>query len=110
MVNNMEDERIFTHSQKYPYRFQSKSLAPLKGGNGKARFSVEPMVYIPGAGWDIIDVNVKGNEFIIGLIKYIRSKEFAGVEHTGHSSTVMRANLEKLWGYRIDELWGEDEK
>lgn len=105
-----ENERIFTHAQKYPYKFQSKSLAPLKGGSSKARFSVEPMIYIPGSGWDIIDINVKSNEFAIGFIKYVKLKEFMGLEHTGHSAKMLREKLEKLWGYRIDELWGENEK
>lgn len=96
------DERIFTHAQKYPYKFQSKSLAPLKGGSGKARFSVEPMIYIPGSGWDIIDINVKGNEFVVGFIKYVELKEFMGLEHTGHSSKILKEKLEKLWGEKFD--------
>lgn len=103
MVNNMdENERIFTHAQKYPYKFQSKSLAPLKGGTGKARFSVEPMVYIPGSGWDIIDINVKGNEFAIGFIKYVELKEFMGYEHNGYNSKTLKKNLEEAWNMHID--------
>ncbi len=98
----MSEERIFTHAQKYPFKFQSKSLAPVKGGSGKARFSVEPMIYITGSGWDIVDFHVKGNEFAIGFWKYVRSKELVGLEHTGDTSDQIKATLEKLWGEPIE--------
>jgi len=98
----MTEERIFTHSQKYPFRFQSSSLAPAKGGSGKARFSVEPMIYIPGSGWDIVDIHAKGNEFALGFYKYVQFKEFMGLEHTGDTSEQIKTKLEKIWGEKIE--------
>ena len=96
------EERVFTTKPKYQFRFQSSSLAPVKGGSGKARFSVEPMVNIPGGGWDIVDFHVKGNEFAVGFYKYVRSKELMGYEHTGDSSKKIKATIEKIWGEPIE--------
>jgi len=91
----MSNERVFIHSQKYMYRFQSNTYAAKKGGRGQ--FSIELMVYIPGAGWDIVDINVHDNELVLGYIKAIEFKEFMGLEHVGFPSKDLRIKIEKLW-------------
>lgn len=98
----MSEERIFVHSQKYQYRFQSNTYAAKKGGTGRGQFSIELMIYIPGAGWDIVDINVHDNELALGYIKAIEFKEFMGLEHVGDSSKDLKIKLEKLWGKKID--------
>lgn len=98
----MENERVFIHAQKYPFRFQTNTYAPKKGGTGKGQFSIEIMVYVTGAGWDIVDVNVHDNELVMGYIKKIEFKEFMGLEHVGHSSKHLKEKIEKLWGYKVE--------
>ena len=97
--------RTHIHTQKYTYRFQSESLAPLKrvGGVGKPRFSVEPMVYVSAVGWEIIDPMASGNELMIGFRNYVRMKEFMGYEHTGLSSDEITTFLTNLWGKGEDD-------
>ncbi len=86
-----EDKSIreHIHIQKYTFRFHSETLSPIvssKGGSGKPRFSVEPMVYISGTGWEIVNPMETGNEFMIGFRNYVRFKELMGYEHTGLTS------------------------
>lgn len=97
----MEPERIITYGQKYPYKLQTNTYAPKKSGSGKGQFSVEIMVYVPGAGWDIVDINVHDNELALGVLKKIEFNEFLGLEHVGDSSKTLKEKLEKLWGYKI---------
>ena len=81
--------------------FHHESLAPIlqsKGGSGKPRFSVEPMVYITGVGFEQIDPMAKGNEFMIGFLNYVRMMEIMGYEHTGHSSDEILTYMENMWG------------
>ena len=99
----MDNERIITYGQKYPYRLQTNTYAAKKGGSGKGQFSVEIMVYVPGAGWDIVDINVHDNELAMGVLKKIQFNEFMGMEHVGDSYDILKAKLEKLWGYKIEE-------
>lgn len=98
----MENERVFVHAQKYPFRFQSNTYAAKKGGTGKGLFSIEVMVYVPGAGWDIVDINVHDNELVLGYIKAIEFKEFMGLEHVGHTSVELKRRIEELWGHKIE--------
>jgi len=98
----MKNERVVTYGQKYPYRLQTSTYAAKKGGSGKGQFSVEIMVYVPGAGWDIVDVNVHDNELLLGVLKKIEFNEFLGMEHVGDSSAKLYDKLEKLWGYKIE--------
>lgn len=106
MDGNNEDKsyREHKHIQNTKATFHSESLAPIKkdGIAGKPRFSVEPLVYIQGVGWEIVNVFEKGNEFAIAFYKYIQLKEFMGYEHTGLSSHEIRIKLENLWGQKID--------
>lgn len=96
--------REHKHIQNTKATFHSETLAPLKnpdGSKGKPRFSVEPLVYIQGVGWEIVDVFEKGNEFAIAFYNYIKMKEFFGYEHTGLSSDEIKTKLENLWGEKI---------
>lgn len=80
--------------------FHSESLAPIKikdGGTGKPRFSVEPMVYITGVGFEQIDPMARGNEFMIGFRNYVRVKELMGYDHTGHTSDQITTMMENIW-------------
>lgn len=93
--------REHIHTQKYTFRFQSESLAPVKvkdGGSGKPRYSIEDMLYISGVGWEIVDPTASGNEYMLGILKYMRQKELQGYEHTGLSADEYKKKLEELWG------------
>ena len=84
--------------------FHSETLSPIKmvGGRvGKPRFSVEPMVYITGVGWEVVDPMASGNEFMIAFYNYVRIHEMMGYEHTGLSSAEIKQVLENLWGEKI---------
>ena len=100
-----EDKSIreHRHIQNTKATFHSETLSPIKkdGILGKPRFSVEPLVYIQGVGWELIDIMEKGNEFAIAFYNYVKLKEFMGYEHTGLSSDEIRTKLEHLWGQKI---------
>lgn len=96
-------KREHVHIQTTKAMFHSETLAPLKGGSGKPRFSVEPTIYIAGLGWDTVDPMNSGNEFIIGFYNYVRSKELMGYEHTGLTSEEIKQTYTNLWGKWIDE-------
>jgi hypothetical protein len=84
--------------------FHSETLAPVKhkdGTTGKPRFSVEPLVYIAGVGWEAVDPMASQNEFMIAFRNYVRIKELMGYEHTGHTSTEITQILENLWGEKV---------
>ena len=98
----MENERVVTYGQKYPFKLQTNTYAAKKGGSGKGLFSVEILAYIPASGWDIVDINVHDNELLLGVLKKIELNEFLGLEHVGDSSVKLREKLEKLWGYKIE--------
>src|SRR5689334_21540574 len=93
-------KREFYHIQASPYRFQSKMYAPEKEKSkmiGKPRFSVEVMVYVSGAGLDIVDPLNSGNELMIAFRNYIRMKEMLGYEHLGLSSTAITQLMKNMW-------------
>lgn len=90
--------REHRHTQLYPYRLQSNTYAPEKGGDGKPRFSVEVMVYVPGGGLDRVDPMVTGNEIMVMFRNYVRMKEFLGYRHIGLNSDEITTMMEKLWG------------
>lgn len=96
-------KREHLHVQDVKFRFQSNVLAPVKTvrGMGKPRFSVEPMVYVTGMGWDNVDVFNVGNELVISFYKYVQLKEFMGYEHLGLSSSEIKEKL-LLMGYTIE--------
>lgn len=101
----VSDTREHIYTQKYTYRFQSESLAPIKDkikGLGKPRFSVEPMVYVSSVGLVVVDPLAQSNEFMIAFRNYVRVKEFMGYEHTGKSSDEITTFLNNLWGIDID--------
>ncbi len=98
--------REHIHIQKYTFRFHSETLSPIlttKGGSGKPRFSVEPMVYISGTGWEIVNPVETGNELMIGFRNYVRMKELMGYEHTGLTSQEITTTLNNLWDMDIDD-------
>jgi len=91
--------REHIHSQKYTFRFQSETLAPLKDDPQKRpRFSIEEMIYVSGVGWEILDINAPSNPFLMGILNYIRQKELQGYKHTGLDSVQYKEELEKIWG------------
>ena len=94
-------KRIHEHIQMTKATFHSESYASLVKG-GKPRFSVEPMVYVTGAGWNTVDPMARGNEFMIAFYNYVRIKETMGYEHTGLSSSEIKVALENMWGEKID--------
>ena len=97
--------REHRHLQMTKATFHSESYAPVKikdGGAGKPRFSVEPMIYITGVGWEQVDPMARGNEFMIAFYNYVRIKEIMGYEHTGLKSSEIKQRLENMWGERID--------
>jgi len=98
----MEDTstREHIHTQRYPYRFQTETYAPLRqtGGTGRGRFSVEAMIYVPGMGWDSVNPFVKGNDFIISFYYYIKMHELMGYEHVGLSAAEIKKMYSNLWG------------
>lgn len=96
--NQDRSTREHIHTQKYTFRFQSDPLAPLKGGSGKPRFSVEDMIYISSVGWEIVDTTAAGNEYMKGFLQYLEQKELQGYEHTGVTAKEYQEKLEKLWG------------
>lgn len=103
--------REHIHIQKYTFRFHSETLSPITSIDpttkakiiGKPRFSVEPMVYISGTGWEIVNPMETGNEFMIGFRNYVRLKEIMGYEHTGLTSDEITNTLNSLWDMNIDE-------
>lgn len=96
--------REHKHIQNTKATFHSETLAPIKvdGKAGKPRFSVEPLVYIQGVGWEIVDITEKGNEFAIAFYNYVKLKEFMGYQHTGNTSEQIKTMLENLWGEKVD--------
>lgn|SRR5574337_1426339 len=92
--------REHIHSQSSPFRFQSVVWAPEKGGDGKARFAVEPMLYVPAAGYDLVDPMTQGNEFMIAFRNYVRIKEMMGYRHVGLSSDEITELIYNMWGKR----------
>jgi len=91
--------REHIHSQKYTFRFQSETLAPLKDDPQKRpRFSIEEMIYVSGVGWEILDIEAPSNPFVMGVLKYIRQKEAQGYKHTGLSSVQYCELFEQKWG------------
>jgi len=97
--------REHKHIQMTKATFHSESYAPIKlkdHGSGKPRFSVEPLLYIQGVGWEQVDPMAKGNEFMIAFYNYVRIKELFGYEHTGSTSVEIKQTLENLWGIKID--------
>jgi len=97
--------REHIHIQKYTFRFQSETLAPLKDDPQKRpRFSIEDMMYISGVGWEIVDPTAIGNEYMIGILNYIRMKEGQGYKHTGLNSIQYKEHLEQTWGKK-EEDW-----
>jgi|APSaa5957512535_1039671.scaffolds.fasta_scaffold262555_1 hypothetical protein len=105
-----ESKRVHEHRQMTKATFHSESLAPITTTNpntkvktiGKPRFSVEPLIYITGVGWEQVDPMASGNEFMIAFYNYVRMKEFMGYEHTGLSSAEIKITLENLWGEKIE--------
>ena len=97
--------REHKHIQMTKATFHSETLAPIKkadGTKGKPRFSVEPLVYIQGVGWETVDPMASGNEFMIAFYNYVRIKELMGYEHTGFNSSEIKTVLENLWGEKIE--------
>jgi len=97
--------REHKHIQMTKATFHSESYAPVSaknGGSGKPRFSVEPMVYVQGVGWETVDPMASGNEFMLAFRNYVRIKEMMGYEHTGLSATEITQVLENLWGEKVD--------
>lgn len=96
--------REHKHIQMTKATFHSETLAPIKtnGIAGKPRFSVEPLIYITGVGWEIVDPMASGNEFMIAFYNYVRIKELMGYEHTGHTSAEIKTILENMWGEKIE--------
>lgn len=83
--------------------FHSESYAPLKEDpDKKPRFALEPLVYVAGVGWEVVDPMASGNEFMIAFRNYVRIKELMGYKHMGHSSQEITQVLENLWGEKID--------
>jgi len=99
----MEDTSIREHKhiQTTKATFHSESYASLVKG-GKPRFSVEPLVYITGVGYEKENTYAKENEFILGFIHYVEMKEMAGYEHTGKTSAEMKTFFGNLWGVDLD--------
>lgn len=82
--------------------FHSETLAPLKEDpEKKPRFSVEPLVYVAGVGWEVVDPMAQDNEFMIAFRNYVRIKELMGYRHTGLSSDEITQVLENLWGKKL---------
>ena len=94
-------KRVHEHIQMTKATFHSESYASLVKG-GKPRFSVEPMVYVTGLGWNTVDPMAGGNEFMIAFYNYVRIKELMGYEHTGLTSVEIKQVLENLWREKID--------
>ena len=97
--------REHKHIQMTKATFHSETLAPIKksdGTKGKPRFSVEPLIYIQGVGWEAVDPMASGNEFMIAFYNYVRIKELMGYEHTGLHSSEIKTVLENLWGEKIE--------
>lgn len=98
-------KREYHHTQDVKFRFQTETQAPKKNQNGSMApptFSVEPMVYITGYGYDIVDINNSGNEFLIAFYKYVQFHEEMGYKHNGLSSEQIKNKLENLWGNKIE--------
>jgi len=103
----VEDKSVREHKhiQMTKATFHSETLAPIKkpdGTRSKPRFSVEPLLYIQGVGWEQVDPMAKGNEFMIAFYNYVRIKELFVYEHTGLTSVEIKQVLENLWGIKID--------
>jgi len=95
-----ESLRVHEHKQMTKATFHSESYAALNKG-GKPRFSVEPMIYVTGVGWNDVDPMARGNEFMIAFYNYVRIKELMGYEHTGLTSAEIKTTLENMWGEKI---------
>jgi len=96
--------REHKHIQMTKATFHSESYAPIKlkdGGTNKPRFSVEPLVYITGVGYEQVDPFARGNEFIVGFYHYVLMKEMMGYEHTGLSAKEIKTTFENLWGEKF---------
>jgi len=100
MSSQDESLRIHKHLQMTKATFHSESYASLVKG-GKPRFSVEPMLYITGVGWEQVDPMARGNEFMVAFYNYVRVKETFGYEHTGLTSAEIKIALENMWGQKI---------
>lgn len=96
-MENDTSTRNHIYIQNSPYRFQSVTWAPEKGGDGKVRFAVESMIYVSGMGLDAVNPFTQSNEFMIALRDYIRIKELIGYKHLGMSSTEITILLNNLW-------------
>lgn len=101
MLGEDKSIREHKHIQMTKATFHSESYAALNKG-GKPRFSVEPLIYITGVGWEQVDPMGKQNEFMIAFYNYVRIKELMGYEHTGESSATIKVILENLWGEKIE--------
>ena len=92
--------REFRHVQTTPWRFQSSPYAPIlkeKGGSGKPRFAVEDSIYLSAVGMDIVDPMTRNNEYMVAFANYVEMKELQGYEHTGLSSSQLRAMHANIW-------------
>ncbi len=96
--NSIREHR---HLQMTKATFHSESYAALNKG-GKPRFSVEPLIYISGVGWEAVDPMARGNEFMIAFYNYVKIKELMGYEHTGLTSVQIKQTLENMWDQKID--------
>lgn len=106
MSDNDTSIREHKHIQMTKATFHHESLAPIattKGGSGKPRFSVEPMIYITGVGFEQVDPTAKGNEFMIGFLNYVRTMEIMGYEHTGNTSEQIKQIMENIWDCKENE-------
>ena len=106
IIYSMEtSRREHVHTQDVKFRFQTETQAPkktLNGSMGKPTFSVEPMVYITGLGYDVVDIFNSGNEFMLAFYKYVQAHEEMGYKHNGLSSQEIKNKLENLWGDKIE--------
>jgi len=102
-MSNDVSIREHKHIQTTKATFHSESYAPLKDDpQKKPRFAVEPLIYIQGVGWELVDPMASGNEFMIAFRNYIRIKELMGYKHMGHSSEEITQMMENLWGEKIE--------
>jgi len=107
MVEDDISYREHKHINTTKATFHHESLAPIlqtKGGSGKPRFSVEPMIYITGVGFEQVDPMARGNEFMVGFRDYVRMMEVMGYQHTGHTSDEITTVMENIWD-RKEKEW-----
>ena len=100
------DNDVKIHVKKQQYMIHSESYAPIpleKRGTNKPRFSIEVSVWVEGGGWDKVDPRTYGNELIMGIYKFVLTKEMMGYEHTGYSSEKIKDVFIDKW-----ENWPDD--